>query len=324
MRRLNVAPAVLVAALLILVFSVSVPRFASLGNAENLLRIAAILAIAASGQAIVLMTGGLDFSTGASVALVSVATALLLHVFPAALAVPLGALVAVVVGLLNGVLIGRLGLTPLIATLGMSLVCGGLAAHLAGGMPLDPAPSDAFAWLGRGTLAGLPVPIWLAAGCCVLLHGLLTRSVVGRYWTLLGTNARATRLAGVPVQASLVAAYGCAGLLTGLAGAILTSRVASGQPQLWPALPFESIAACAVGGISLAGGRGSVLQVVTGVLIVAMLNNVVVLLNLPAAVQQIVMAGVIVGAVALQLPALRERLWRLPRRQRQATEVVLP
>ena len=311
MRNLNIQPAVVVAVLLVLAFGLSVPRFATLGNAENLLRIAAILAIASSGQAIALVTGGIDFSTGASVALVSIVTALLLQNLPPAWAVPLGAMVAIVVGLANGLLVGRLGVTPLIATLGMSLVCGGLASHLAGGMPLDPAASDAFAWLGRGAVAGLPIPVIMALACFFLLHILLTRTVFGRQWQLIGTNARAARMAGLPVPHALVAAYAFTGLLTGLAGAILTSRVGSGQLQLFPSLPFEAIAACAVGGISLAGGRASAVQVYAGVFIIAMLNNVVVLLNLPPAVQQITMACVIVGSVALQVPSAHTRLQQI-------------
>jgi len=315
MQKLNIQPAVVVALLLALAFSLFVPRFASLGNAENLLRIAAILAIASSGQAIVLMTGGIDFSTGASVALVSVVTALLLQDMPPVWAVPLGASVAIAVGLINGVLVGRMRVTPLIATLGMSLVCGGYASHLAGGMPLDPAASEAFAWLGRGAVGGIPIPIVMAVGGFVLLHIVLTRTVFGRYWQLIGTNARAARMAGLPVSQALIAAYVFAGLLTGMAGAILTSRVGSGQPQLFPSLPFEAIAACAVGGISLAGGRASALQVYAGVFIIAMLNNVVVLLNLPPAVQQITIACVIVGSVTLQLPSVRTHLGRVSNRR---------
>lgn len=284
-----------------------VPRFATAGNALNLLRVASVLAIAGCGQAVVIMVAGIDFSTGASVALVSVATVMLLQWIGPLPALLLGAVAAVAVGAANGWLIGRLRLPALIATLGMSFMVGGMAAWLVGGMPLDPTPPEAFYWLGRGRLYGVPVPILVAIIACLLLQLLLAHTTLGRRWMLIGSNPRAARLAGLPVTRDVALAYAVCGLYTAVAGAVLTSRIASGQPQLFPGLPFETIAACAVGGASLAGGRTRTIHVVIGVLIVATLNNAVVLLNLPAALQQLLIALVIIGAVIIRQPGA----WRL-------------
>lgn len=289
-----------------------VPRFASLGNLENVLRIAAILALAAAGQSIVLLVAGVDFSAGASVALVSVCIVSLLDSFSPGVAMALGAFAALAVGLFNAWLVGGCGVNPLIATLGSSLVVGGLASAITGGMPLDPTPPEGFYWLGRGHLAGIPVPIWLAVIGLLVLHVLLSLTTLGRKWALVGSNPVAARNAGIRVGWVLFSAYAIAGVFIAVAGAVLTSRVASGQPHLYPSLPFEAIAACALGGIALTGGRATALQVLLGVLMLAVLNNVLVLLNLPAALQQLAMGVVIAAAVVLQVgPGRLSRLRRL-------------
>lgn len=312
MSALRSLPSSLWAALLMAcAFALLVPRFASIGNVENVLRVAAILALASAGQAVVLVIGGIEFAMGASVALVSVVTFMAVPHTSGPWVLLLGGSVAIAIGLVNGLLIARMRVNPLVATLGMSLIAAALASHLTGGMPLDPVPSNSFYWLGRGELAGIPVPIILAALGLLALHILLRHSVIGRRWSLVGINRAAAQHAGLHVVRITAAAYVVCGVFTCLAGMILTSRVASGQPHLYPALPFETIAACAVGGVSLAGGRASAMQVLCGVMIVAMLNNVVVLLNLPAAYQQLLIGLVIVVAVSAQQPTVLKFLLAL-------------
>ena len=138
------------------------------------------------------------------------------------------------------------------------------------------------------------------AGSLAGRYLLLAHTRAGRLWYLVGANGTAARLSGITVWRSVLAGYLLAGAFCALAAVILTSRVASGQPGLAPNLPFETIAACAVGGIPLAGGQGRAVQTLCGVLVIAMLNNAVVLLNLPVAYQQLMIAAVILGAVILQ------------------------
>lgn len=294
-------PAILIVTVLLFALAcVLVPRFGTLGNVENVLRIAAILGIVACGQAIVIILGGIEFSFGASVALASVAIVMALPQAGEPGAFAAGIVLILVIGMTNGALVARFSVPPVIATLGMLMIASGLAAWLAGGLPIDAPPSDTFSWPARGRLFGVPVPILLAVAAFTVLHLLLSTSRLGRGWYLVGANATAARLAGLPVRRIVFLGYTVAGLFCALGAVILTSRVGSGQPMLAPNLPFETIAACAIGGLPLSGGRGNVLQVACGVLIVAMLNNVVVLLNFTTAYQLILLGLLVVVAVLLQ------------------------
>ncbi|MDB5512978.1 MAG: Sugar transporter permease [Enterovirga sp.] len=311
LRRLAgaVPPSAPVALAIFLLFALVVPRFATAGNLENVLRIASILAIASCGQAIVLVLGGVEFSFGASAALSSVlAVSALPDVGPVG-ALAIGVATVAVIGTVNGWLVSRFDLPPFLVTLGALMIASGLAASLAGGLPIDAPPSAAFAWLARGRVAGIPVPIVAAVLVLFGTHVLLRHTRIGRIWCLVGANPVAARLSGLPTRSAVVAGYGTAGLLVGLAAAILTSRVASGQPGLAPNLAFETIAACAIGGIPLAGGQGRAANVLFGVAVIAMLNNAVVLLNLPVAYQQIAIAVVILAAVLLQRDGWPGGLW---------------
>jgi len=299
-------------------FALLVPRFASAGNVVNVLRVAAILCIVSCGQAIVLVLGGIEFSFGSSAALASVVAVMVLPWLGPVGALAAGGGTVVAIGAVNGALIAWFELPPFVVTLGMLMAAAGGAASLVGGQPIDAPTSAAFAWPAAGRIAGIPVPIVLGAVAVIVLHLLLSRSRLGRLWYLAGANPTAARLSGIGVGAVTFLGYLAAGAFCAVTAVVLTSRVGSGQPNLAPDLPFESIAACAIGGIPLAGGEGRAYQVACGVLVIAMMNNAVVLLNFPIAAQQLILAAVIVGAVLLQNagavgPALRRAVRRGPR-----------
>jgi ribose/xylose/arabinose/galactoside ABC-type transport system permease subunit len=311
-RRMRPGAAVWTALGLFVLFALLVPRFATPGNIANVLRVASILGIAACGQAIALVLGGIEFSFGSSVALGSVVAVLVVpSAGPVAALAAAGGVVAAI-GAVNGALIAWFGLPAFIVTLGMLMIAGGAAASLVGGQPVDAPPSDAFAWPAAGQIGGVPAPIVLGIGAVIVLHLLLAKTRLGRAWYLTGANPTAARLSGIRIGAAVFWGYFIAGLFCAVAGIVLTSRVGSGQPNLAPNLPFESIAACAIGGIPLAGGQGRAYQVACGVFVIAMMNNAVVLLNLPHAGQELVIALVIIGAVLLQ-QGTRATLRRLPR-----------
>jgi ribose transport system permease protein len=171
---------------------------------------------------------------------------------------------------------------------------------LVGGVPMEAPAGMGMAWLGKGTLLGVPTPIVLAVVGFVAVACLLRGTTLGRYWYLVGSSARAAQLAGVPVGLTLCLAYVVGGAFVAVAGMVLTSRVGSGQPNLFPTLPFEAIAACAIGGLPLTGGAGRPTQIVAGVLIVAAVENAVVLLNLSSSMQLILVGALMVGSVTLQ------------------------
>jgi ribose/xylose/arabinose/galactoside ABC-type transport system permease subunit len=285
---------------LALLLSLAVPRFATAGNLINLLRVAGILAIASYGQAIVIITAGIDFSIGSAVALTSVVAVLLVEPLGTAAAFACAILATLLVGAVNGALVGAARLPPFLVTLGMLIFAHGLASLLVGGVPLEAPVGMGMTWLGKGMLFGVPTPIILAVLGFVALALLLRKTTLGRYWYLVGANARAAQLAGAPVGLALFSAYLIGNAFVAVAGIVLTARVGSGQPNLFPNLPFEAIAACAIGGVPLTGGAGRPTQIVAGVLILAATENAVVLLNLSSAAQLILVGALMVGAVALQ------------------------
>lgn len=296
----HIPVSVVIALVFFVLCALFVPRFANPGNLENVARIAAILAIVACGQAIVLILGGIEFSFGSSVALASVVTVMLLPSVGPVIAFLTGIAVVVFVGALNATLVAGIGLPAVVVTLGTLMIGHGLASSLAGGLPIDAAPSPLFRWPAVGEVMGIPVAVLFAAIALLCLWGLLAHTELGRRFYLVGANASAARLSGIGVKRTLFTGYVLAGLFAGVASVILTSRVGSGQPNLMPDLPFQTIAACAIGGIPLTGGRGSTIQVIAGVAIIAMLNNAVVLLNFPVAIQQLLIALVIVVSVIMQ------------------------
>lgn len=300
-HRLRLVPVSLwIAVAFFVICAVFVPRFFTSGNLENVVRIASILAIVSCGQAIVLILGGIEFSFGSSVALASVVAVMLIPDFGPIAGFGGAILTVLAVSVVNATLISFLGLPAVIVTLGTLMAGHGLAAFLVGGLPIEAVPSELFKWPSAGSVLGLSTPVLLAALAVSILSIILNYMHIGRRLFLVGASPNAARISGLSVARTRFAGYLIAGAFCAVAAVVLTSRVASGQPNLMPNLPFETIAACAIGGIPLTGGRGSALQVLAGVAVIAMLNNAVVLLNYPAAVQQLLIAAVIIGSVVAQ------------------------
>lgn len=278
---------------LFVLFALFVERFATAGNLVNVARLAAILCIVSFGQATVLILGGIEFSFGSSVALASVVGVLAMVDYGVYAGLVACAGAALGVALVNAVLISRFKLQPFLVTLGTLMIAHGLAEMLVGGLPLDAPPSPTLEWPSRGTLFGMPVPVFIAALGVLVFYVVMNKTMLGRQFYLVGGNPEAARLAGIPLRKVLFLGYLFAGAFCAVGAVILMSRVGSGHANLWPGLAFETIAACAIGGIPLAGGKGRAFEVVCGVAIVAMMQNAVILLNLAAAYQQGIIAAVI-------------------------------
>jgi ribose/xylose/arabinose/galactoside ABC-type transport system permease subunit len=286
------------------------PGFSSIGNLTNVLRIAAILALATYGQAVVVVSGGIEFSIGSSVALCSVTTALAIQHWPLGIAFLVGFATIILVGVINGLLVSYLRLSAFLVTLGMLLLVHGVAAIAVGGLPVEVPDREGIHTLSGGSAFGIPFPVFIAAIGAIALHLLFEKTILGRSWFLIGSSAPAAESTGIKVRRNVFLAYFVAACFVGIAGLILTSRVAAGEPNLYPTLPFESLAACAIGGIPLSGGRGSALNAVIGVLIIAVLNNAIVLLNYPAYTQLALLGAIMIGAVIAQgTPAWKRLSW---------------
>ena len=291
---------------LIVLLSILSPVFLTAQNFRNIGIAAAALAAVSFGQTFVVLTAGLDLSVGSTVALVSVITAFGMRRHGITAGAIEGLLTGAVVGLANGLIITRIKVFPFIATLAMLSIVSGLALNLSSGVAISGLPSR-FGDLAYELLAGIPVPVVVALLVLAISHFVLRYTRLGRHIYAVGGNEEAARLSGISIDFVKVAAYVICGYCAAMGSIILTARVASGQPTLGSSLPLESVAAVVLGGISLFGGRGSVVGVAFGVAFVSILSNGLNLLNVSSYTQLMVIGGALVIAVALDQAIVRRR-----------------
>jgi len=279
-------------------------RFLTVSNIVNVLRQSTINGIIAIGMTYVILTAGIDLSVGAVLALCTVVTAdLLQQEVGVPLAVSGGLGLGVVLGLINGFIITKANVPPFVTTLGMMTVARGLALTYTQGRPITGLP-DAFRFIGTGSLGPVPMPIVIAAFAFLVGYVLLNRTEVGKYILALGNNPVAARYAGVAVDRYTAFVYGVSGMLAALAGMILVARLNSAQPTAGVAYEFDAIAAVVVGGTSFAGGEGGLGGTLLGVLVIAVLNNGLNLLDVSSFYQPVV-TGIVIALALLLYRAIR-------------------
>jgi ribose transport system permease protein len=296
----------LVLALLITFFALTSDVFFTVENFRNVGVAAAALAAVAFGQTFTILTAGMDLSVGETVALVSVVAALTMRNYGIAAGVAAALATGFAVGLVNGLVITRFKVFPFIATLAMMSIASGLGLQLAGGVPVPGLP-EAFGDLAYELVLGIPVPVLPALLVLVVAWLVLDYTRLGRRIYAIGGNEQAARLSGIDVDMVKLAAYSASGLCAAVGSIILTSRIASGQPSLGASLPLESVAAVVLGGVSLFGGRGSVLGVALGVVFVSILANGLNLLNVSSYAQMMVIGAALILAVALDQMLITRR-----------------
>lgn len=290
--------------LLCTVLSLLSDRFLTLSNGINLLRQSTINGIIAVGMTFVILTAGIDLSVGAILALSTVVTADLLQMgVNVPLAVLAGLSLGTGLGLVNGAIITKARVPPFVATLGMMTVARGLALTYTQGRPITGLP-DAFRFVGTGSLGPIPMPIVIAGLAFLASYVLLTRTRVGEYVFALGNNPVAARYAGIATDRYISFVYATSGLLAALAGMILVARLNSAQPTAAVGYEFDAIAAVVVGGTSFAGGEGGLGGTLLGVLVIAVLNNGLNLLNVSSFYQPVV-TGVVIALALLLYRAIR-------------------
>lgn len=257
-----------------LIMVVSTEHFLSVDNLLNIALQSSINGIIAVGLTAAILTGGIDLSVGAIVALSGTLCAgLMVHSgVPLLPAVALALMCGLVFGLFNGFCVAWLRMPPIIVTLATMGIARGLALLYTGGYPIDGLP-DAFAWLGSGVWLGLKIPVLIMLACYVLVYQLLHKMPMGRYVYAIGSNEEATRLSGVPVPRYKMAVYALSGLTAAIAGIVQAARVTSGQPGVGVGFELDAIAAVVLGGTSIAGGRGALLGSLIGALLLGVLNN---------------------------------------------------
>lgn len=283
--------------------------FLSLGNLRVLLHEGTIPAVVALGMLLVLISGGIDLSVGATVALVTVVT---MRVYTAlyhasgpspvnsAAAVAVGVLAGGLVGLVNGLLVTRLHLPPFVATLGMLGVARGAAVWLAGRTTLPFPVGGTPEWVDVVARVSLTNPGLLSLLVLAGLTTVLLRlTVFGRHVYAVGSNELTARLCGVNVERTKVLVYALAGLLTGWAGVLMFAHSNSGNPTLGEQLELDVITAVVIGGASLSGGRGTVVGAVLGVAILVLIKNGVSLFGVPVEMQYVLIGALLIANVAL-------------------------
>ena len=285
------------------------PVFLSPVNLGNMANLVGLFGIFAIGGGIVIITGGIDLSSGSVLALAAVvATSLAQRLdwaeikFPGLdvpVIMPILAALAVgaVCGLVNGSLIARFKIPPFIATLGMMTVARGFAL-IYSERPVS-GLKDSYTYIGQGEPFGIPVPILILALVAIAAHILLNNTRFGRHIYALGGNEQAARISGINIGRVKIGVYTIAGLLAGLSGLVLSSRIGSGQPGLGLGYELDAIASAVIGGTSLSGGIGTIWGTIVGALIIGVLNNGLDLLNVSAYWQTIVKGSIIVIAVII-------------------------
>ena len=274
------------------------PKFLSTGNLAGVARQTAVITIIAMGMTIVMVSGGIDLSVGSVMALSGVAGAfVMVGGAPASAGIAASVATGAACGLVNGGTIAALRIPPFIATLGAMGVYRGVALLATDGKAVVGLPSS-FGYLAEGNLFGLvPVPLLIVIFVALATHFLLAATRPGRYCYAIGSNVEAARYAGVRVSRYQIAFYAILGALTGLAGAIESARLVTGQPTAGEGYELRVIAAVVIGGGSLSGGQGTVVGTIIGALIMGVLSNGANLLDISSFTQQIVIGAVIVLAV---------------------------
>ncbi|MCZ4280647.1 ribose ABC transporter permease [Kiloniella laminariae] len=292
-------------ALLLLMGAVSLysPNFLTVDNLLNVLRQTSINAIIALGITYVILTAGIDLSVGSVLALSgAVCASLLAADTPLIVAFMATLFVGGMLGAANGVVISFFGVQPFIATLvGMTMLRGATLVFT-DGRPIstgDFEVAEAFYQLGGGYVAGIPVPILLAAAVFGVGWLVLNRTAFGRYVYAIGGNEQVTLIAGINVRRVKIVVYMLSGAMAALAGMILTARLESAQPTAGLGYELDAIAAVVLGGTSLMGGRGTLIGTLIGALIIGVLNNALNLMDVSSYYQQIAKGGVILLAVVV-------------------------
>jgi ribose transport system permease protein len=273
--------------------------FLTWGNFENVLIQVSVVGILAVGTTMLMVSGGIDLSIGSNLSFSAmVMGTLMAHGTGAGLAVAAGVGVATAVGFVNGTLAAYAKTHPFILTLGMLTLLQG-AALLVSKVPI-PVASDSLLDFGDSQPLGLPLVVVCFFAITIVVNLVLVMTKFGRWLYAIGGSESAARLAGIPVRPLKMAVYALNGALVGLAAVLLLMQLTSAQAQMGAGLELTAIAAVAIGGTPLAGGKGSVGGTLLGVLLIGLIGNALNLMSISSDWQYVLQGAVIVIAVMAQ------------------------
>jgi ribose transport system permease protein len=287
---------------LLVLFSFMAPKFMTFGNIRTLVRQVSFAGISAVGLMFVMISGGIDLSIGSQIVFSNVFLAIMLadwKITPG-LAIPLVLLVGTALGAINGLLIISLKIHPLIITLGTSAIFKGFGYIINQSRNIMGFP-DSFRWFGQGYAWEIPVPVIIWIVVALIGSFILTKTYFGRKIFALGGNEEAARLAGVRVNRMKVILFMICGFITSITTVLLLSRVFAGQTVTGQGVEFDCLTAALLGGVSFKGGEGKVFGLITGILIIGVLNNAMQLASFPDFSQTVVKGTVLLIAVAFDV-----------------------
>lgn len=296
-----------VVVLVVIVLSIASPNFRTIENAQILLLNGAVIAFLALGQTFVLLTGGIDLSTGSNVALTGMVAALgMSNGLPWWLAALAAIAVGLLVGAVNGALVYYLKLPPFIVTFAAFGVAASIPLILTGASSVN-VKDPLFAIIGRGGIFGIPMPVVLVAIAAIIFTVLLRFTSTGVHIYAVGGNAETSRLAGIRIGRTTMLVYAISGLCAAMGGLIVTSRLMVGYPSAGSGNElFYSIAAAVVGGVSLFGGIGSIPGALFGAVLIATVSNGMNVVGVqsywqPLVIGVIILAGVVIDTYRRRL-----------------------
>lgn len=296
-NQINIYRSVLILLVICVFATILSPSFLSVTNLFNVFKQITVAGIVGCGMTFVILTGGIDLSVGSILGLSAVlASGVLASTGNTAVAVAVSLTVGIACGAVNGFFVSVCGIPPFISTLGMMTLLRGVILVYTKGSPI-PIKSDAYKFFGKGSIAGIPVPVIILIIVFLLAHYILTQTSYGRSVYAVGGNREAARLSGIRVKTSEFLVYTLNGLMCGMAGLILTARLGSAQSTSGTGIEMDAIAAVILGGTSLSGGVGFVLPTVVGAMIMGIIDNILTLMNVNPHATNIVKGAVILIAV---------------------------
>lgn len=289
------------------------PDLASTGNLRNIFSNMLPMLVAATGQTIVLITGGIDLSATSIIGLTSVLGALLMNSDTGALAgsawaTPVGMLVMLLggglIGCFNGLAIARLKMPAFIVTLTSMMFLSGLAIWLTKSRPIYNLP-EGFSAVGQGSLFRIPTALMITLLVAIAVHMFLSRTLYGHWIYDVGMNAKASMVSGIPVHRVIVLAYTLSGICAAVSSILFTARLETGSPVLGQKILLDVIGAAVIGGTSLFGGQGKIIWTVWGVWFLCLIDNSLNLLGLSFAMVMMVKGAVILLASLMDVWRVR-------------------
>lgn len=300
LKKSNMTAIGVVLLLMIIGASIVSPYFLEYYNLQSVIRDLSFVGMIAIAQSLLLLIGELDLSVGKIASLVGIIVGMLMvnmGINPW-LSILLGLLLGLTLGAINGLIITKLRLSPMVATIGMQGVYGGINLVLTKGKTITGIP-DEIRFLGRDSIGVIPIPFIFTLLVLIGVLFLVKKTKTGRYIYAVGNNKEAAKILGIKVDKIRVMMYGIVGCISGLAGILYVARLGSAQSAVGESWPMNSIAASVIGGVSLTGGIGNPAGALIGAAIISVIQNVIVLVGVNVYWQDAVSGIVVVLAISL-------------------------